>query len=434
MRNLRKKAAVIGMGYVGIPLACLLAKVGNDVVGIDIDVDKIKLLNAGEYPLKGEEPDLPELLAEQVKSGALRASDDFSECGDAQAVFVCIDTPINDKKEPRFDHLMDAINSVGKNISAGALVVVESTIAPGTMRSKVLPALEKKSGLKAGKDLFLAHCPERVMSGKLLNNLRNVDRILGGFDKRSTEMAVEWYTPIMKAKLHPTDMTSAEVAKTAENAYRDVQIAFANEVGLICERLGLDAFEVRKLVNTCPFRDMHVPGAGVGGHCLPKDPWLLAYGGREAEPKLIPTAREINDSMPAHVAELAVAAMKEAGVKKGKGTCVAIFGLAFLDNSGDVRNSPASAVIKLLKDRYRVIGHDPYVDEFEGVEIVKDLDSALRMADCAIFLTRHREYTMLTIDHISGLMRHKVIVDGRNSFEKHRAEQLGFSYRGIGKG
>jgi len=432
--NLKKKAVVIGMGYVGIPLACLLAKAGNDVVGIDIDPEKIRRLNAGEYPLRGEEPELPELLAEQVKDKSFKASDDYSECKDAKAVFVCIDTPIDDKKVPRFDHLIDAINSVGKNISAGALVVVESTIAPGTMRDKVLPALEKKSGLKVGKDLFIAHCPERVMSGKLLNNLKNVDRVLGGFDKVSTEMAIEWYTPIMKTKLHATDMTSAEVAKTAENAYRDVQIAFANEVGLICEKLGLDAFEVRRLVNTCPYRDMHVPGAGVGGHCLPKDPWLLAYGGKEAEPKLIPAARRINDSMPAHIVELAVDAMKEAGVKKGKDACVAVFGLAFLENSGDIRNSPASTVIRLLKGKYRVIGHDPYVDEFGGVEVVKDLDSALWRADCAIFLTMHKEYTVLTLDHIAGLMRNKVLIDGRNGFDKHRAKELGIFYKGIGKG
>jgi UDP-N-acetyl-D-mannosaminuronic acid dehydrogenase len=422
------------MGYVGIPLSCLLAQAGSDVVGLDISPARVKILNAGKYPLKGEEPNLPELLAEQVGKKALRASTDFSECKDAKAVFICVDTPIDAKKEPRFDHLMDAVNSVGENISAGVLVVVESTIAPGTMRGRVLPALEKKSGLKAGKDLFLAHCPERVMSGKLLNNLKNVDRVLGGFDRRSTEMAIKWYAPIIKAKLHTTDMTSAEVAKTAENAYRDVQIAFANEVGLICEKLGLDAFEVRRLVNTCPYRDMHVPGAGVGGHCLPKDPWLLAYGGREADPKLIPAARRVNDSMPAHVAELAIEAMKEAGVKKGKDTCVAIFGLAFLDNAGDTRNSPASAVIGQLKGKYRVIGHDPYVEEFEGVEIIKDLDAALKMADCAIFLTRHKEYTMLTLDRIAGLMRNKIVIDGRNGFDKRRAEELGMTYKGIGKG
>jgi len=349
-------------------------------------------------------------------------------------VFICVDTPINENKDPRFTHLINAIEQVGGNISAGVLVVVESTIAPGTMRGMILPALEKKSGLKTGRDLFLAHCPERVMSGKLLNNLKNVDRVLGGFDKRSTEMAIEWYTPIMKAKLHTTDMTSAEVAKTAENAYRDVQIAFANEVGLICEKLGLDAFEIRRLVNTCPFREMHVPGAGVGGHCLPKDPWLLVYGGKEADPKLIPAARKVNDSMPAHVAEMAVEAMKEIGIKRGKGTCVAVFGLAFLDNSGDTRNSPASSVIKQLKGKYRVIGHDPYVTEFEGVEIVRDLDAALKMADCAIFLTRHKEYTMLTLDRIASLMRHRIIIDGRNGFDKYRAEELKIKYKGIGKG
>lgn len=431
---LREKAVVVGMGYVGIPLACVLAKAGSDVVGIDISSERVRLINRGKYPLKGEEPELPDLLADVVKRGALRASGDFSECEDAKAVFVCIDTPIDDDKKPKFGHLMNAIREVGRNISAGALVVIESTIAPGTMRDKIMPELEKASGLKAGKNLFLAHCPERVMSGKLLHNLRGLDRVLGGLDKRSIEMALRWYSPIMKAKLHPTDMTSAEVVKTAENAYRDVQIAFANEVGLICEELGLDAFEVRRLVNTCPYRDMHVPGAGVGGHCLPKDPWLLTYGGRKANPKLIPTARKVNDTMPLHAADLALEAMEEAGVKGGKRACVAVFGLAFLDDSGDTRNSPASAAIGRLKGKCRLIGHDPYVDEFEGVEIVGDLDKALKMADCAIFLTKHKEYTMLTLERIASLMRSKVIVDGRNIFDKHRAKELGITYRGIGKG
>jgi UDP-N-acetyl-D-mannosaminuronic acid dehydrogenase len=422
------------MGYVGIPLSCLLAQSGREVVGIDISADRVGSINRGEYPLKGEEPELPELLAEQVSRKRFRASRDFSEIKRAGAVFICVDTPIDENKVPRFEHLMAAVNEVGKNLSPGTLVVVESTIAPGTMKDKILPALERRSGLKAGRNLYLAHCPERVMSGKLLNNLRNVDRVLGGFDEKSTEMAVKLYAPIMKSNILLTDMTSAEVAKTAENAYRDVQIAFANEVGLICEKLGLDTFEVRRLVNSCPYRDMHIPGAGVGGHCLPKDPWLLTYGGRGANPRLIPAARMVNDSMPAHVVELAIDAMKEAKVARGKKNCVAVFGLAFLDNSGDVRNSPASVVINLLRSGYRVIGHDPYVSEFEGVEIVESIDSALKAADCAIFLTRHKEYTMLRLEQIAKKMRHKVLIDGRNLFDKAKAEKLGIVYRGIGKG
>ncbi len=429
-----KKAVVVGMGYVGIPLACLLAEAGNEIVGVDIIPERVRLINQGRYPIIGEEPDLPELLREQVKAGRLRASTKFSECRNAKAIFVCIDTPINDRHEPKYDHIMEAMERIAENISSGALIVVESTIAPGTMRGKILPAIEDKSGLKGGKSLFLAHCPERVMSGKLLHNLTTLDRILGGLDRKSTEMAVKWYEPIMNGKIHKTDMTSAEVVKTAENAYRDVQIAFANEVGLICETLGLDAFEIRELVNSCPGREMHIPGAGVGGHCLPKDPWLLAYGGRKAKPKLIPTARHVNDSMPVHVAELAERAIAEAGLKKGKGTCVALFGLSFLENSGDTRNSPSSVVLERLKEKYTLIGHDPYVKEFEGIRIMTDIEAMLKKADCAVFMTKHSAYMDLPLEHIAHLMKHRIIIDGRNIFDGRKAKRLGFIYKGIGKG
>jgi UDP-N-acetyl-D-mannosaminuronic acid dehydrogenase len=422
------------MGYVGIPLACLLAESGHEVVGVDALPERVRLLNRGKYPIKGEGPDLPELLEEQVKAGRLRATTKFSECRDANAIFVCIDTPIDAKHVPRYDHILSAISRIGENISPGALVVVESTIAPGTMRGKILPTLEKKSGLKAGKSLFLAHCPERVMSGKLLHNLRMLDRILGGLDSKSSQMAAKWYGPIMEGNIHTTDMTSAEVVKTAENAYRDTQIAFANEVGLICEALGLDAFEIRRLVNTCPGRDMLIPGAGVGGHCLPKDPWLLVYGGRRAGPKLIPAARGVNDSMPVHVAELAEQAMRDAGLKQGKGTIVAIFGLAFLEDSGDTRNSPSMALSNILRKKYTVFGHDPYVKEFGGIKIIGGIETALKSADCAIFMTRHREYLELPIEDIGNMMRHKILIDGRNIFDKRKAKRLGIIYKGVGKG
>ena len=434
MIELKADVAVVGMGYVGIPLSCLLAKAGHGVIGIDINQERANLINQGKLPLKGEEPELPELLREQVDRGLLHATTDFSYCRKIKVVFVCVDTPIDENKIPRFDRLIAVMEQIGRNISSGVLVVVESTIAPGTMSGKILPLLEKMSGLKGGENLFLAHCPERVMSGKLIHNLKNIDRIIGGLDERSTEMAIRWYSQIVVGKLHTTDMTTAEAVKTAENAYRDVQIAFANEVGLICEKLGLDAFEVRRLVNTCPQRDMHKAGAGVGGHCLPKDTWLLAYGGKEADPKLMPIARQINDAMPEHMAELVIEMLGKAGLADGKETCVGIFGLSYLENSGDTRNTPARTVIEHLRNRYRVIVQDPYISAFENVEIESDLENALRMADCAVFLIGHREYSTLTLERIAELMRHKIIVDGRNLFDKKKAKDLGILYAGVGKG
>lgn len=426
-------AAVVGMGYVGIPLACLLASAGYRVIGIDIDSRKVEAINAGKLPLFGKEPDLPELLEEQVSKGNLIASIDFADCNKVKAIFICVDTPIDEDKIPRFDHLLAAVMQVGKNLSEGSLVVIESTIAPGTMRSRIVPILEKTSGLKAGESLFAAHCPERVMSGKLLYNLQNMDRIVGGLDDKSTEIAMEWYRKIVKGRLHPTDMTTAETVKTTENTYRDVQIAFANEVGTICEGLGVDAFEVRELVNTCPGRSMLYPGAGVGGHCLPKDSWLLAFGGKEANPRLIPLARQINDSMPGHVVELARKLIEKAELER-KRLCIAIMGLSYLEDSGDVRNTPAKTVIDSLSGEHDLLAHDPYVSSFEGVEIVKDLDEIIGRADCAIFMTKHQEYLSLDIADLAKKMRHPLIVDGRNIFDRKKAREAGVQYAGVGKG
>jgi len=427
------EVAVVGMGYVGIPLACLLARAGHQVMGIDIDDKRVEAINACKLPLLGKEPDLPELLAEQLSEGKLRASVDFAFCRQVKAIFICVDTPIDEDKIPRFDHLLAAVMQVGKNLSEGSLVVIESTIAPGTMRSRIIPILEKTSGLKAGETLFVAHCPERVMSGRLLYNLQNMDRIVGGLDDRSTEIAMGWYRKIVKGKLHPTDMTTAETVKTTENAYRDVQIAFANEVGTICEVLGLDAFEVRELVNTCPGRSMLFPGAGVGGHCLPKDSWLLAFGGKEANPRLIPLARQVNDSMPEHVAELARKLIADAGLE-GERLCIAIMGLSYLEDSGDIRNAPAKTVIDSLSGEHDIIAHDPYVGSLEGVEITGDIDDILGRADCAIFMTKHQEYLSLDIVEIAKKMKHALIVDGRNIFDRKTAREAGIHYTGVGKG
>ncbi|MEM4263174.1 MAG: nucleotide sugar dehydrogenase [Thermoplasmata archaeon] len=429
-----EKAAVVGLGYVGIPLACCLAQSGARVVGIDVDDSRLDAISRGKNPLKGEEPGLSELLAEVVGKKMLTVSREYSDIGDADAVFVCVDTPIDKKKEPVYDNLLSAVKRVGEHMKRGALISIESTIAPATMKTKILKILEKESGLKAGSGFYLAHCPERVMPGKLLYNIINLDRIIGGFDEKSADVAERWYARFVKGKLYKTDMTTAEVVKTVENAYRDVQIAFANEVGLICETLGLDAFEVRRLVNTSPFRDMHLPGAGVGGHCLPKDPWLLVYGGRKSHPSLMPTARAINDRMPVHVVELVSEAFREAKLKMGKDKVVTVLGYSFLENSGDTRNSPAKTVVTLLSDKVTLRIHDPYVLDTEGLGITKDLEAALKGSDCAVLVTKHRAYSEFGLNRMAQLMRHKILVDGRNAFDKSDALKQGFVYRGVGKG
>ena len=427
-----EKVAVIGLGYVGIPLSALLASKGYDVLGVDVLKDRAEAIDHGNLPLKGEEPGLREMLKKVVRQKRLRATTSFAQLRDRRTIFVCVDTPISQERRPEYSKLEAALDGIGRNMSKGTLVVIESTIAPGTMLGIVKRTLECESGLALGKGFKLAHCPERVMPGRLIHNITTYDRVIGGYDKESIDRAKAIYSRITKGRLHSTDLTTAEIVKTAENAYRDVQIAFANEVALISEKLGADAYEVRRLVNTCPFRDMHIPGAGVGGHCLPKDPWLLVHGGEAASPKLIPAARAVNDSMPFHVLDLASAALESKGMTLEEAV-VAVMGASFLQDSGDVRNSPSVPVIESLECAKDLRVHDPYVEEIGGIKTTKDVSKALKGADLAIFMVAHKAYARLSPSSIKRLMKTPVVVDGRNLFSADKMRRAGVVYAGVGK-
>ena len=290
------EVAVVGLGHVGLPLSCVLASKGFTVQGIDVDEGKVDSINRGSSPLRGKEPGLDDLLRKCVGEGRLRAHSDPSVIRSVEAIFVCVETPLGEDRRPQLDSLRKAVASIGDHLPKGALVSVESTIPPLTMADLVLPILRERSALVPGEDFSLVHCPERVMPGRLLYNIQNYERVLGGLDDLSRERGVDLYSRFLSVRLHPTDLVSAEITKTVENAYRDVQIAFANEVALACEELGADAFRIRELVNTCPFRDMHLPGSGVGGHCIPKDPWLLMSSVKRRL-DLLPSARRVNDGM-----------------------------------------------------------------------------------------------------------------------------------------
>lgn len=439
-----KKIAVAGMGYVGTAVACAFADAGYRVIGLDNKNWKIDAINMGKSPIEGDEPGLNELIFRVVHEKRLSASDDFAQCRDASMIIIAVDTPVNETtKIPEYQSLRAVAESVGKNLSRGTVVVVESTIAPTTMDTVVKPILESFSGLIAGTDFYLANCPERVTPGKLLHNLRNYNRVLGGVNKESAEKALLFYKDIVKGTIDLTDCLTAEIVKTAENAYRDVQIAFANEIALICEKLGADAFRVRELVNKCPFRDMHLPGAGVGGHCIPKDSWLLAYGVRgKMDAKMLALAREINDGMPLHVVELAENAFRRAG-RDIRGSHVTVLGLAFLPDSDDIRNSPAFPIIaKLSELGCTVTVHDPFVRERHIEEygfrerkfrLTGSITDALKDADCAVVVTLHSAYRNVGIGKMGKLMRTRIIIDGRNAFERGVCESAGFIYSGVGK-
>ena len=446
------KLVVIGMGYVGIPIAALFANVaGFHVVGIQRRSKrsgwKIEWLNSGRNPIGGEEPGLSELLARVVQHGTFRVTDDFRECSDADVILIDVQTPTDAAGRPRYDSLKEVSSEVGRQMKPGALVVLESTVAPGTTAKIVKPLLEAASGFVAGRDFYLVFSYERVMVGRLLKNIVHLPRIVGGIDAESTRRGVELYRHIVQEQIYPTDSLTAETAKVVENAYRDVNIAFANEVALICESLGVDAFKVRELVNTLPndprtpssnpLRNMHFPGAGVGGHCLPKDSWLLKYGvdtfgSFKVDPQVIVKSRELNLWMPAHMVELLAEGLAEAGRSLAEAK-VAILGVAFLENSDDTRNTPSQQLYELLQERgAQPVLHDPYVRDFE-LPFTRDLTEAVEGADALALVTRHKEYLALSLELIKRLMRTPVLVDGRNAFDKASCERAGFIYKGVGK-
>jgi UDP-N-acetyl-D-mannosaminuronic acid dehydrogenase len=429
IRQKTATVAVIGLGYVGLPVACTLAHAGFRVLGIERDPTKAADISEGLCPIGGAEPGLVDLLAEVLDAGRLKVSTDHQDCRQADVILIAVETPVDPhSKAPAYEALRGALSALGPNLKPGALVIVESTIAPGTMEGVVRPLLEETSAMKADGDFYLAFCPERVMPGKLLANLRNCDRVIGGATPQAAELARELYRHFVQADLDLTDTLTAELVKATENTYRDVQIAFANEIALLCENVGANVHEVRELVNKSPFRDMHVPGAGVGGHCIPKDPWLLLHGTEgKLEARLVPTARSINDSMPLHVAQLAEDCLVASG-REMQGAQVTVLGYAYLENTSDARNSPTIPLVQSLEESGATITiHDPHFEEYD-----LDLQEAVSGSDCVILMVAHDEYRALDLGDLRGWVSTPVLVDGRNVWDKTRARDLGFVYAGVG--
>jgi len=454
-----KKIGVIGMGYVGIPAAALLADspAFDHVFGFQRDSAssgyKIAMLNRGESPLKGEEPGLEELLKKVVAAKKFTATPDFSRIAELDAVTLSIQTPFLSKEDllPDFSALKEGLVNVGKYMTPGTLVVLESTITPGTTTGFAREILESGSGLVAGEDFALAHAPERVMVGRLLRNIREHDRIVGGIDPVSTKRATGLYSPILtKGKVIPMSSTAAEVTKTAENTFRDLQIAAINELALYCEAMGINVYDVRTGVDSLRgegiTRAMLWPGAGVGGHCLTKDTYHLERGVQQlgkgsldypaGEPSLYVLARHVNDFMPVHMFRLTMDALKRIG-RDPKDATVAMLGWAFLSNSDDTRNTPSEPYRDLLiQEGCRVIVHDAYVSGYPGVPVNADLEGTLKGVDVIAIFAGHGQYRNLDPARIRALTgrQHPVIVDGRNMIDPDAFIAEGFVYKGIGRG
>ena len=416
IKRCRAKIAVVGLGHVGLPTSALFAKAGFFVVGIDVKKELVKQVNLGNCPLP--EPGLPELVKTLAKSGQLRAEMDTAlAVKSANVVIIVVNTPANGSVGADLTSFKEACEAVGKGLQRGTLVIVISTVPPKTTEELVVPILEKQSKLKVGYDFWVAYSPEQATPTKILDEMQSQNRIVAGINSESTDLAEALFRKIVNGKIVKINQPAvAELAKILQNIYRDVNIALANEVALICDKLGIDTHEAIELANLHPRVHFHKPGAGVGGPCLPKDPLFLIENAKEVgfEPRLIELARQINNEMPSQVIRLTLEAFSQAkkSIAEAK---IAVLGVTYKGNVNNVVASPAKPIIQeLLKLGTKVFVHDPYCKETFGGKRVETIEDALIDADGAIIVTDHSVYEQLDIDYLTGFMKnYTIIIDAR---------------------
>lgn len=417
-----KKICVVGLGYIGLPTASMLATNGCEVIGVDINSEAVSIINEGRIHI--EEPELEELVKSAVFSGNLKA---FTTPQEADVYIIAVPTPVHEDKKACMDYVEAATNSILKFLKQGSLVILESTSPPETTTKLLVPILEK-SGLKIGEELFVAYCPEKVLPGQIIRELAENKRIVGGINQKSAQMAKEVYETFVKGEIILTDSTTAEMVKVMENTYRDVNIALANELAKISYKLGINAWDVIQYANLHPRVNLHSPGPGVGGHCISVDPWFIVEKNPELA-VLISRAREINDSMPEFTYQMVLAQVEHIPNPK-----ITVLGLTYKPDIDDIRESPAIEIFKMLdkNPRLNVSVCDPHVKGF-GEKLI-DLQGALKDSDCILLVVNHKEFMSLNPSEIAQLVKNKVIIDTRNALNRQDWEEQGFRYVLLGDG
>lgn len=414
-----KSLCVLGLGYIGLPTAALFASKGWRVLGVDLNDDVVAAVGDGEIHI--EEPGLADLVRSAVASGALSASGSPDV---ADAYIIAVPTPVYPDGSADMRAVEAAVRSILPHLRPSSLVVLESTSPPGTTDSLVVPILEE-SGLAVGTDLFVAYSPERVLPGRIIQELVENDRVVGGVDKRSSELARQLYETVVDAEVHVTDAATAEAVKLMENSFRDVNIALANEFAMIAEELGVDVWKAIALANMHPRVDILRPGPGVGGHCIAVDPYFL-ISAAPGKSRLLPAARRVNDEMPKHVVRI-VAELCSPGAR------ICGLGVAFKADVDDVRGSPAAAVLKSLRDEgFDVVAYDPHCG-LEGIRMAESLAAACDGADLAVLLVDHRQFKSLAPADLEGLAG-RTVVDTRSALDEQAWRSAGFDVVRLGVG
>jgi len=382
------KIGIVGLGYVGLPLAVAFAEAGHEVVGLDTETGKIEALNGGRSYIE----DIPDAVLAPLLDN-LHATSDHAALASCEAVVVCVPTPLTGSREPDLSYLTDSATALSSVLRPGQLVVLESTTYPGTTRERLQPILEQGSNLSAGSDFHLAFSPERIDPGRTDYTVRTTPKLVGGVSAACAERARELYSLICDQVLVLSTPEAAELAKLLENIFRSVNIALVNELSQLCERLGIDVWEVIEAAATKPFGFMRFdPGPGMGGHCLPVDPFYLAFKAREHDfyPEFIELAGKINRAQPAYCVDRIARALNDAE-KPVKGSSVLLLGVSYKAGVGDIRESPALEIVGLLRELGAEVSyHDPFAPQLSELGLSSvDLDEALRSADLAAIVTAH---------------------------------------------
>ena len=374
----------MGLGYIGLPTAALIASKGVRVYGVDINPEVVNTINNGRIHIF--EPDLEWLVYKVVSDGFLKA---YTEPSTASTFIIAVPTPFNKDYSPNLIYVKTAIEMILPYVEMGNLIIIESTIPVGETRKMYDMIVGRRPELR--EKIYMAYCPERVLPGRILYELEHNDRIIGGVNSASSKKAAEFYSLFVKGKLHLTDAGTAEMCKLVENAFRDVNIAFANELSMIADKMGINVQELIDLANKHPRVNILRPGVGVGGHCIAVDPWFLITQHPE-ETKLIKTAREVNLRKTEWVIEKIKVEVEKFRSNTHQEPLIACLGLTYKPNVGDLRESPALYITKrLVSLGYNVVAYDPYIDEIEGVDLLP-LDSIIKEADILNFLVDHTEF------------------------------------------
>jgi len=423
---LNKTVCIVGLGYVGLPLLCLSMEKGYKTYGLDISNERVEMINKGVSPIKDK------FLEQRLKKlKGIDTTTDSTVLRKSDIIIICVPTPIDSQYNPDLKPLQSAAETVSKELKKNDLVVIESTVFPGTTEEVVKPILEK-SGLKAGKDFYLSYCPERVDPGNKKWNVDNLPRVIGALSSEGLKQAAEFYRSITSSEvLELNSLKAAEATKIMENTFRDINIAFVNEMAKSFDMMGIDITEVIKGASTKPFAFMpHWPGCGVGGHCIKVDPYYLISRARENgfTHQFLNLAREINNSMPHYTVGKVIEGLNEID-KSVKDTKITVLGLAYKGGVDDMRESPALEIIDELKKLGADLKvFDPYI---LGKSTVDNLDEALD-AECIVIATDHPEFKSIRPNQIKekGI---KVVIDGKNCLDKKGIVSLGIVYKGIGR-